>query len=154
MVVKSYRGLLEHGGQDKIRLTTTDGRIGYRIVKFQTLPENPYAAADKECIFKIYKTDQSTIPGIDGVVNFSDGDLLAVAIYSDSDGSAAPITQTSEVAIFDQEMFNQDIYITYVDKHGTQSANYYFELEQIKLTTIRAEQLIVKSLRGEVWTRP
>ena len=142
----SYRGLLATGGQDTINLHTNDGKTGYKVIKFQVIPENPFAAADKELVMKIYKIEQTTI---DGVVNFSENILLAVAIYSDSDGSAAPVTQSSDVVIFDNEIFNQDIYVTYVDKHGSQSGNYYIELEQVDLTEDQALVAIVKNLRNE-----
>ena len=142
----SYRGLLANGGQDTINLHTNDGKTGYKVIKFQVIPENPFAAADKELVMKIYKIEQTTI---DGVVNFSENILLAVAIYSDSDGSAAPVTQSSDVVIFDNEIFNQDIYVTYVDKHGSQSGNYYIELEQADLTEDQALVAIVKNLRNE-----
>ena len=142
----SYRGLLANGGQDTINLHTNDGKTGYKVIKFQVIPENPFAAADKELVMKIYKIEQTTI---DGVVNFSENILLAVAIYSDSDGSAAPVTQSSDVVIFDNEIFNQDIYVTCVDKHGSQSGNYYIELEQVDLTEDQALVAIVKNLRNE-----
>ena len=142
----SYRGLLATGGQATINLHTNDGKTGYKVIKFQVIPENPFAAADKELVMKIYKIEQTTI---DGVVNFSENILLAVAIYSDSDGSAAPVTQSSDVVIFDNEIFNQDIYVTYVDKHGSQSGNYYIELEQVDLTEDQALVAIVKNLRNE-----
>ena len=32
MVVKTFRGQLEDGGQDHIRLQTIKGKVGYRIV--------------------------------------------------------------------------------------------------------------------------
>ena len=142
----SYRGLLATGGQDTINLHTNDGKTGYKVIKFQVIPENPFAAADKELVMKIYKIEQTTI---DGVVNFSENILLAVAIYSDSDGSAAPVTQSSDAVIFDNEIFNQDIYVTCVDKHGSQSGNYYIELEQVDLTEDQALVAIVKNLRNE-----
>ena len=142
----SYRGLLANGGQDTINLHTNDGKTGYKVIKFQVIPENPFAAADKELVMKIYKIEQTTI---DGVVNFSENILLAVAIYSDSDGSAAPVTQSSDAVIFDNEIFNQDIYVTCVDKHGSQSGNYYIELEQVDLTEDQALVAIVKNLRNE-----
>ena len=143
-MIKSYRGLLANEGQNRIRLRTKDGKTGYRIAKFQVIPENPYAAADKELVFKVYKTQQGTP---DGVIDFSDQTLIAAATYSDSDGSAAPVTQYSESVIFDNEVINQDIYVTYVDKHGSQSGNYYIELETVELSDTQAAQTTLKALR-------
>jgi len=34
MVVKTFRGLLADGGQDRIRLSTIKGKVGYKIAKF------------------------------------------------------------------------------------------------------------------------
>jgi len=147
MVVKSYRGLLADGGQEKIRLTTTDGQTGYRIVKFQIIPKQPFNAT-QESVAKIYKMEQD-VP--DGAVDFSDRDLLGVAIFKQHD---TVNYMAYDSVIFDNEIFNQDIYITNYDAATGEFINYYIELEQIKLTVNQAELLIVKSLRGEVWTRP
>jgi len=143
--IVSFRGLVATGGQDTIVLHSIDGSTGYRIVKFQVIPENPFAAADKELVSKIYKIKQTTI---DGVVNFNENTLLAVALYSDSDGSSPPVTQNSDVVIFDNEIFNQDIYVTCVDKHGTQSANYYIELEQMPLDLNENTVATLKDIRN------
>ena len=145
MPIKTFRALMATDTQDTIVLHTNDGSTGYRIVKLQVIPENPFAAADKELVFKIYKIPQTAQ---DGVINFSDQTLLATAIYSDSDGSAAPVTQTTDSVIFDNEIFNQDIYVTYVDKHGSQSANYYIELEQIKLSLDENTVATLKDIRN------
>jgi hypothetical protein len=145
MPIKTFRALMATDTQDTIVLHTNDGSTGYRIVKLQVIPENPFAAADKELVFKIYKIPQTAQ---DGVINFSDNTLLATAIYSDSDGSAAPVTQTTDSVIFDNEIFNQDIYVTYVDKHGSQSANYYIELEQIKLSLDENTVATLKDIRN------
>ena len=143
-MIKSYRGLMAKDSQDRIYLATNTGRTGYRITKFQIMPENPYAAADKELIFKVWTQKQTSI---DGVINFGDQTLIAAATYSDSDGSAAPVTQYSESVIFDNEVINQDIYVTYVDKHGSQSGNYYIELETVELSDTQAAQTTLKALR-------
>jgi len=145
-MIKSYRGLLADGGQDKIRLTTTDGRTGYRVVKFQMMSSTP-GLATTEQVTKIFKSEQTTI---DGIVNFSDSDLLGASYWS-IEGTSQRGFQT---IIFDQEIFNQDIYVTYKAVVGTDSNSYYIELEQIKLSSAQAEVLIVKDLRKQPWTRP
>ena len=146
MPIKSFRGLMATNSQVTINLRTNNGKTVYRIVKFQVIPENPFAAADKELVFKVYKTKPTS--AADGVVNFSDTDLLATAIYSDSDGSAAPVTQTTDAVIFDNETFNQDIFVTCVDKHGSQSGNYYLELEQVKLNDNETTLATLQSIRS------
>jgi len=145
-MIKSYRGLLASGGQDKIRLTTTDGRTAYRIIKFQIIDDDP-GEQTPELTVKVYKSEQSTI---DNAVNFSDSDLLAVAYYR----STTNVSGDSHNIIFDQELVNQDMYVTAVDTNGSIPSNYYIELEQIKLSSAQAEVLIVKDLRKQPWTRP
>jgi len=147
-MTKTFRAKLSDGDQDKIRLTTTDGRTGYKVVKFQGMPKTPGAGAVGEHILKIYKTSQSTI---DGVVNFSDNDLLAVIYYNANTTSG---DNDSSIVIFDNEIVNQDIYVTQSDVQGSSSCNYYIEMEEIKLTVAQAEVLIVKDLRKQPWTRP
>jgi len=99
-------------------------------------------------VAKVYRKEQSSL---DGVIDFTDPDLLAAGYLV---GSNATNTTESLSVIFDNEIFNQDIFVTHKDIDLAQACNYYIELEQIKLSTAQAELLIVKSLRGEVWTRP
>jgi len=145
MVIKGYRGLLADAGQEKIRLTTTDGRTGYRIVKFQALSNYPRGNSP-ESVLKIYKTNQTVV---DDIIEFTDSNLLSALFY---EGNANDYYITQVDVIFDREIFNQDIYITCKCSDGTM--NYYIELEQIKLSAAQAELLIVKDLRKEMWTRP
>jgi len=147
MVVKSYRGLLEDGGQDKIRLTTTDGRMGYKIIKFQVMTAAPVGAAS-EHVVKIFNEKQAVVSA---AVDFSDPVLLAVNVWTNAVGYGFEGTMG---VIFDGHIFNQDIYITQSEETGNAAANYYIELEQLKLTAIQAEVLIVKDLRKQPWTRP
>jgi len=146
MVVKTFRGLLASGGQEKIRLTTTDGRTAYRIVKFEIM-SSTLATADQVAIVKITKKTYTQTSTID----FSDNDILAAGILRV--GNLVNETMT-QVTVFETEIFNQDIYINLKNLDALLSVNYYIELEQITLTAIQAETLIVKDLRGEMWTRP
>jgi hypothetical protein len=107
-------------------------------------------SADVESCVKIFKESQDAPPT--NLINFADTTLLAAGYTMDS-GSVAN-TRLPSTVIFDTELFNQDIFITNFAASGSASCNYYIELEQIKLTVNQAELLIVKDLRGEVWTRP
>jgi len=137
MVVKTFRGLLADGGQDRIRLSTIKGKVGYRIVKFQVM--GPDADTTIESVLKIY--NKSTTASTD--INFTDSDLLAAAIINDTND---PHYLPTPIIIFDREIFNQDIYIT---AKGTYSVgiNYYLELEVIPLDDKGAEYTTVKDLR-------
>jgi len=139
MVVKTFRGLLASGGQDRIRLSTIKGKVGYRIVKFQIIDDDP-GEQTPELTVKIYKTKQSTI---DNDVNFGDNDLMAVAYYR----STTNVSGDSHNIIFDQEMVNQDMYVTAVDTNGSIPSNYYFELEVILLDDAGAEYTTLKDMR-------
>ena len=141
MVVKTYRGLLADGGQDRIRLQTIKGKVGYRIVKLELMGNAP-GTVNYESILKIYKSLQSSI---DGVVNFTDNTLLGAAYL---EGSTS-VTSTDHVTvIFDNETFNQDIYITHKEIEGNSAVNYYIELELIPLASDEAAITTVKAMRG------
>ena len=142
-MIKTYKGMLADGGQDIIPLHTPDGKTGYRIVKFELMPQ---VIANKvaEHVIKLYKTFQTTI---DGNVDFSDNTLLAAGfVNNDTNAYANPL---AAVVIFDQEIFNQDIYVTHKDMAVGEDCNYYIELEQVKLTEEQALVTIVKNLRTE-----
>jgi len=140
MVVKSFRGLLADGGQDKIRLQTIKGKVGYRIVKFQIIGPQPGEGAMLDTV-KIYKTEQTTI---DNTIDFTDSNLLGMAFILQSSGITAPFDM---VVIFDRVIFNQDIYITHVDTAATNVCNYYLELEVIPLDDAGAEYTTLKDIR-------
>ena len=143
MVVKSFRGLLADGGQDRIRLHTIDGKVGYRIVKFQVVGYEP-GITTQESVVMAWKTEQSSVVG---VVDFSDPDLLATGLLMLHDSSAYQFTTD---VIFDNQIVNQDIYITHKDVDTGQPCNYYFELEVISLTDQGAEYTTLKDLRANV----
>jgi len=141
-MIKSFRGLMVDGAQDIINLHTNDGKTGYRIVKLQTIQEDP--GTQTEHVVKIYSVSQSTI---DDKINFSDGTLLAVS-YLNAGPSASSSTVANEVIIFDKEIFNQDIFITSKTLTGSDEANYYIELEQISLDLNEATVATLQSIRN------
>jgi len=142
-MIKTFRGLLVDEGQDTIPLHTSDGSMGYRIVKFEIIGNEP-GEKSQESVIKIYKTPQSSV---DGVVDFSDTTLLAVAYWSIhpdpqyASGTPGPI-------IFDQEVFNQDIYVTYKDVNVGELCNYYIELEQMTLSDNENTVATLKDIRA------
>jgi len=141
-MIKTFRGQLTDsapGNQDRIRLQTIKGKVGYRIIKFQLMPEKPDIQPG-EHIFKIFKTKQSTVTAI---INFTDSDLLAVAIFLNEANTYYP---TDFYTIFDNEIFNQDIYVTQADTQNN-PCNYYLELEVIPLDDAGAEYTTLKDMR-------
>jgi len=151
-MIKTFRGLIASGTQDTIVLHTNDGSTGYRIVKLQIIPTQPFAAnTSSEHILKIYKISQTTV---DGVIDFSQNILLGVAVASVAEerDSYPGVQPYSPVIIFDGEIFNQDIYITAIDIDASdtaQACNYYLELEQVKLNVDESTVATLKDVRNK-----
>ena len=141
-MIKTFRGLLADGEHERIRLSTKKGKIGYKILKFQTMTADPYAGDAAEHTMKLYKIKQTTV---DGHVDFSDGNLLATAIINNyTNGYSDP---SIPVIIFDQEVFNQDVYVTHVDTQGANECNYYLELEAFTLSDNAAAVSTLRDIR-------
>jgi len=140
-MIKSFRGLLADGGQDTINLHTNDGKTGYRIVKFQVINYAP-GVNTIEGTMKIYSLQQTAV---DALVDFNEPTLLGAAYYVDANSTAN--TQTQHV-IFDQVIFNQDIFITYVDTDNSNPLNYYIELEQMPLDLNESTVATLQSIRN------
>jgi hypothetical protein len=139
----SYKGQIAIGLQEKIKLSTLNGKRGYRIKKLQCMPGRP-GVDSGELIVKVYTKDQRG--AIDSTVNFSEADLVGVAFYK---SHANNVYSVSDTIIFDNEVFNQDIFVTMTDAEGgTDPGNYYIELETVELSSAQATQLTLKSLRA------
>jgi len=138
-MIKTYRGVLADAGQDQIRLSTIKGKVGYKIVKFQIMQGEP-GEQTVESTVKIYKTKQTTI---NNTVNFTDSDLLAVAYWELNANVVYPLSQA---VIFDNEIFNQDIYVSHKGE-SADNCNYYIELEVIPLDDAGAEYTTLKDMR-------
>jgi len=140
-MIKSFRGTLASGGKETIRLSTNKGEIGYTIKKFQIIDQTP-GTADVELVSKIFTNEQDTV---DGVVDFSNSELLAVSFYTFERGNIS----SRQTTIFDNVKVNQDIYITAIDgAGGNDITNYYLELEQFKLDLSEATVATLKDMRG------
>ena len=92
----SYKGILDEGLEERIKLSTLNGKTGYKITKFQVISNTP-GAAEYETTVKIYSKPQGS--GSTSV-DFTESDLLAVAYIEDNPTHAYPI---SETIIFDNE---------------------------------------------------
>ena len=141
MVVKTFRGQLASGTQEKIPLSTIKGKVGYRITKLELMGRKP-GATSQECVVKVYKQEQSVI---DGIVNFSDNTGLAAAIWFSKSTIDYPV---SKQVIFDVEIFNQDIYVTHIDLEDALPCNYYIELELMDLSDYSAEYTTLKEIKN------
>ena len=142
--IVSFRGQLEMGVQEMIPLSTIKGLIGYKVKKFQIMSASP-GTGNIEMIGQIYKTNEST--NVNSTPNFSDNRLLGVALYHD--GAANDTTHFMATTIFDNEKFNQDIYINITDATGsTIRGNYYIELEQMSLDLNEQTVATLKDIRN------
>tara|TARA_Y100000004_G_C8647013_1_gene299475 strand:+ start:107 stop:544 length:438 start_codon:yes stop_codon:yes gene_type:complete len=141
MPIKSFRGLIADNSIDTINLHTKDGSIGYRITKFQIMPQDP-GNNDTENVVKIFKIPQTATSA---TIDFSDQTLLAAGYYLS--GSATTRMQDTTV-VFDNEIFNQDIYVTNVETTASGAINYYIELEQIKLDLNENTVATLKDIRN------
>ena len=141
MPIKSFRGQLEDGGQTAIRLSTNKGQIGYKIKRFQVIDDEP-GELEVEIVAKLHQFEQDTV---NNTVNFNDPGLLGVVFYANQ-GNQAVVS--SEVVIFDNVVFNQDVFITVDARESDPKINYYLELEQVKLSVDEAAVSTLKNMRG------
>ena len=141
-MIKTFRGKLKDQEQQKIRLSTKKGKIGYRIVKFEIIGVGP-GTNNVESVVKIFKITQTSVTDD---IDFSDGNLLGVGFWQFN--SSNPAYSTPYQIIFDTEIFNQDIYITNRDASANaNSSNYYLELETISLTDNAAAVSTLRDIR-------
>ena len=140
--IKSFRGQIASSAIDTVSLKTNDGSTGYRLMKLQCITNNP-TAYDIEGVLKIYKIPQTAVSTD---IDFSDNTLLAASYNTFGN---QPYEVNNVTTIFDNEIFNQDIYITYVDSGGsTRPMNYYFELEMVKLALDENTVATLKDIRN------
>ena len=138
----TFKGILNIGEEQRIKLATIRGKIGYRITKFQTIAKNA-GANDSVSLVTIYKT-KGLAPGLTNT-DLSNSNILATAYKKNQNGSTEP---DSETIISDLELFNQDIFITAGSPDGdTQPVSYYVELESMVLSDVEATQLTLKNIR-------
>jgi len=144
MPIKSFRGLITDGEEDTIVLHTNKGLIGYRIVKFQLFPHKP-GTTTVESTVQIFKDSGMGSGTTTAVVDFSNNRLLAASFYQDRHEATYVAAET---VIFDNEVFNQDIYITMTDTVGSEPMNWYIELEQMKLDLTESTTATLKDIRN------
>ena len=141
MNVKSFKSLISDGEVQKISLATNDGSMGYTIKNFNIISQKP-GNTDYEHVVKIYTVEQTTA---DGDINFSDNTLIGVAYIKEIQSGSNPPTQ---VIIFDNMTFNQDIYVTHKDMATGEKCNYYIELEPRKLDLNENTVVTLKDIRN------
>ena len=141
MPTKSFRGLLADGAIDTIPLSTNNGSTGYRITKMQLIGEQP-GTTNIESTVKIFSIPQTTATNN---IDFSDNTLLAAGHYAKGNNTAEV---QSDIVVFDNMTFNQDIYVTAIDIASSQSTNYHIELETVKLDLNENTVATLKDIRN------
>ena len=139
--IVSYRGQIAHNTIDAVSLHTIDGLIGYKIKTLQVIANNP-TAMNMESVLKIYKVPQTTTTN---TIDFSDNTLLGASFLHSSNSA---IYELSKIIVFDNEIFNQDIYITHNEPNASSALNYYIELEQMDLALDEATVATLKNIRN------
>ena len=138
----SFRGLMADGAQERISLETIKGLKGYQITKFEIMPEKPGSTAVEHTVL-IYKTEQDAV---DATIDFSNNRLVAAA-YTEGNNSSNYIGQPL-ISIFDNEKFNQDIFIQHTDAKGALPVNYYIEIKQTDLSLDEQTVATLKDIRN------
>ena len=141
-MIKSFRGKLADGEIQKIKLSTKQGLVGYRISKFELVTSNPGGANAEHCV-KVFTTPQDTATN---TIDFSDPTLLAIGLATNA--ATGYSSFYNERIVFDSMTFNQDIYISYYDTKTNDGQNYMVELEQVKLDLSEATVATLKDMRG------
>lgn len=147
-MIKSFRGRLTDGEQERIRLHTNDGLTGYKIVKFQIMDSEPGVSVDVEHVVKVYTKEQDSITG---TIDFRDPLLLAAGFSKLGNG---PSELLAETIIFDNMTVNQDVFVTALDNSAANgTVNYYIEMERVKLSHDEAAVATLKDMRAGPDTR-
>ena len=141
MPIKSFRGLMSDGSIDTISLHTNTGSTGYRITKFQLMPNDP-TDENIESVLKVYTIPQTTATDD---IDFSDNTLLAAGFHKNASiGNYSADT----IVVFDNMTFNQDIYITMKADDTADKMNYYIELETMPLALNENTVATLKDIRN------
>jgi hypothetical protein len=141
--IKTFRGLLADGQQERIALQHIDGKTGYRIKKLEIMTGDNVGSIESASLVQVFTIKQTAISG---AADFGDPTLLAAAEYRQHDNEGYGITGST--IIVDQTVFNQDIFVTNKDNNTGAKMNYYLELETFDLSDVEATATILKNFRN------
>ena len=141
--IYSFRGLLEDGGQDKIRIQGPVGAVAWRITKFQVIGAVP-GVDNYESVVQIWREEQAAAVA---TIDFTNTELLGVGLWS-SGGSGQTYPEDMTI-IFDNALFSRNIYVT-LQCLQSGSVNYYIELEEVKISQAGMAQLAVAAARRTI----
>jgi len=130
MTIKTFKGQLADGGQDQIYLAGGDGSTGYRVVKFQAMGTSE--DEDYESTLQLFSARQDAVTA---AVDFRLDQLIGAILYGDD--NAVGITSVQTI-IFDNAVFNQDMFVTFKSATSSANMNYYIELEEVRMSDAEA----------------
>jgi hypothetical protein len=139
--VHSFRALLGDGGQDEIHLERSNVNLAYRIIKFELVANKPVTSAN-ECVVQVWRESQSSISS---EIDFSVPDLLAAGVYSNQTDTTYYPDDLS--IIFDNVLFSLNIFVTHKNESGSESCNYYIELEEVPVGAATLMQIKLGTAR-------
>ena len=144
-MIKTFKGKLGSGLQDQIPLAGGADNIGYRIVKMELMSETPGIGSNAEHIVKVYKKKQSSV---DGTIDFDDDSLLAAGWLP---MKTSNFLTSENITLFDDEVVNQDIFVTAIDVDGGEPINYLIHMEEVKINDSEAAVINYRAglLHGE-----
>ena len=144
-MIKTFKGKLASAQQDQIPLAGGADNIGYRIVKMELMSETPGVGSNAEHVVKVYKKKQTSV---DGTINFDDDSLLAAGWLP---MKTSEYLTSENVTLFDDEVGNQDIFVTGIDVAGAEPINYLIHMEEVKINDSEAAVINYKAglLHGE-----
>ena len=136
----SFRGTLAQGEVDQVNIATNNGMTGYKIVKFQVFPVN-FNVTDE------YNVKVMKIPFTPNTnFSFTDNRLLAAGYFENGSGVGSE-GSWHDTVVFDNEKFNQDIFIGLSSQSGN-GCNYYIELESMKLSLDEQTVATLKDIKN------
>lgn len=149
MPVKSFKGIITQDEVQRINLSNNNGMKGYKITKFQVFPHDIDGSTSHEDLLQIW-TSELAADNATNDADFTMGDMIAAAYYVRSSNPSAPYVATIAVdhVVFDNTVFNQDIYVSMKTGQTNQKLNYYLELEQIPLSLEEQTVATLQSIRS------
>tara|TARA_Y100000361_G_C11043362_1_gene281136 strand:- start:165 stop:605 length:441 start_codon:yes stop_codon:yes gene_type:complete len=140
--IKTFKGQIEKGTTKKIHLSTSDGLTGYKVTKFHGLPADVESGSN-EAALQLYTNEGNAVTT---AINFDNPEFLGCFIFIRDQGTVAI---TSDFVVFDHQIVNQDLFVTYDDGQGSATAfNFYLELEQVKLNINESTFTTLKNIRN------
>lgn len=143
--IVSFRGLIADDGIDVVSLHSINGSVGYRIKELQIMPNTP-GVGDVDHVLQVFSTVQTTASA---TVDFSAQELLGAAMFR-QDANFVDITgRMGSTILFDNVIFNQDIYVTLKNARGNvMDCNYLIQLEQMALDLNENTVATLKDIRN------